>query len=43
VNAWYDEISQTIYYYSTANEIDMNPNASYMFYNLSKLEEIEFE
>jgi hypothetical protein len=43
VNAWYDDATKTIYYYSIADEIDMNVNASAMFYYLTKLEEVELE
>jgi hypothetical protein len=41
VNAWYDETKKTIYYYSLADEIDMDVDSSYMFSNLTKLEEVE--
>jgi hypothetical protein len=43
VNAWYDDAAKTIYYYSIADEIDMNANAIFMFSNLTKLEEVELE
>jgi hypothetical protein len=43
VYAWYDDNDQTLYYYSQADVIDMNPTASYMFRYLSNLEEIELE
>jgi hypothetical protein len=43
VNAWFDDATKTIYYYTIADEIDMNTNASNMFSNLTKLEEVELE
>ena len=43
VYAWYIDSEKTIYYYSTADEIDMNTDASNMFAKLTKLEEVELE
>ena len=33
-NKWYNDNDKTLYYYSEANEIDMNANAMNMFSNL---------
>jgi hypothetical protein len=43
VYAWYSDNEKTIYYYSEANIIDMNTESSKMFYNLTKLEEVELD
>jgi surface protein len=43
VYAWYDDNDQTLYYYSQADVIDMNTSAQYMFYYLTKLEEVDLE
>ena len=40
---WFDNSSKTLYYYSEADTIDMNPNSSYMFSYLAWLKTIDFD
>ena len=41
IYAWYD--SGIIYYYSKINELFLNADSSYMFYNLTNLDDISFD
>ena len=41
VYAWFDSVDSTIYYYSEADTIYVNPTASMMFYNLKSLQYID--
>jgi hypothetical protein len=43
VYARYSDNDKTIYYYSEADVIDMNTDATNMFSNLTKLEEFDLE
>ncbi len=40
VYAWYDANNKTIYYYTEADEIYLNPDSSWMFHQLTVLENI---
>ncbi len=41
VDAWYDEDEETIYYYTEADEIYLNTDSSWMFYQRNAVEDID--